>query len=88
MFPIGLIKETLIFFSKDILLFLICLEQHWSLLATFSPDQVSNAVNSVTFPGSNCIPVILYLDSLNFHNGFELSENKQLFLNYEWSKKG
>jgi hypothetical protein len=80
-------RRSIDIFSKSILLFPICLEQHWSLLAALFPGQVSNQVNSFASPGSTCIPVMLHLDSLNIHDGNKFSEDIKLFLNYEWSKK-
>jgi hypothetical protein len=80
-------RRSIDLFSKAILLFPICLEQHWSLLAALLPGQVSNQVNSFASPGSSCIPVMLHLDSLNFHDGNKLSNDIRLFLDYEWSKK-
>ncbi|MFN9981679.1 MAG: hypothetical protein ACK53Y_17265, partial [bacterium] len=49
--------------------------------------QVSNDVNVDASHGSNYLPMMLHLHSLNCHNWIVMCQNIQLFFNYEWSEK-
>ncbi len=71
-------------FSKNMLLFPICLDNHWSLIACIYPGRVNNYVPTLdNTPGG----MIIHLDSMNYHNGFQISQNLRCFFNFQWSKK-
>ena len=65
-------------FSKQIIMFPINLDQHWSLMVACYPGAVTD---------TDCAPIMLHLDSLRLHNGRIISEKLRSFFNWEWSKK-
>jgi Ulp1 family protease len=71
-------------FSKNILLFPICLDNHWSLIASLHPGRVSNDVHTLDNTSGG---MMIHLDSLNFHNGFQICQNLPCFFNFQLSKK-
>jgi hypothetical protein len=72
-------------FSKDVLVFPINGDNHWSLLVLYYPGLVRLSVDSGST--DNCAPIIIHLDSLKYHNGYHIAKNIRTFLNWEWSKK-
>jgi len=71
-------------FSKNILLFPICLDNHWSLIASLYPGPVSNDVHTLDNTSGG---MMIHLDSLNYHNGFQICQILRCFFNFQWSKK-
>jgi len=65
-------------FSKQIIMFPINLDQHWSLMVACYPGAVTD---------TDCAPIMLHLDSLRLHNGRIIAEKLRSFFNWEWSKK-
>ena len=65
-------------FSKQIIMFPINLDKHWSLMVACYPGAVSD---------TDCAPIMLHLDSLRLHNGRIIAEKLRSFFNWEWSKK-
>jgi Ulp1 family protease len=74
-------------FSQDILVFPINGDNHWSLLVLYYPGLVRLSVDAGSTGADDCAPIMMHLDSLNYHNGYHIAKNIRTFLNCEWSKK-
>ncbi len=72
-------------FSKDVLVFPINGENHWSLMVLYYPGLVRLPVDEGST--DNRTPIMMHLDSLKYHNGYHTAKNIRTFLNWEWSKK-
>jgi Ulp1 family protease len=74
-------------FLKQIIMFPINLDKHWSLMVAYYPGSVSNCCAAKSLNDTDCAPIMLHLDSLLLHNGRIISEKLRMFLSWEWSKK-
>jgi Ulp1 family protease len=72
-------------FSKDVLVFPINGENHWSLMVLYYPGLVRQRVDEGST--DNRTHIMMHLDSLKNHNGYHIAKNIWTFLNWEWSKK-
>jgi len=82
--------------SKQIILFPIEQNKHWSLVVayypglvgnTYYPGLVGNTWKSISPHPRNVKPVMVHLDSLGCHDGEQLCDNLRVFFNFVWSQK-
>jgi len=71
-------------FDKSIIYFPIALDKHWSLCVAFSPAKVVDLDSSSTSYGTNEVPVIIHLDSLQLHQSAMIAKNIRMFFSYVW----
>jgi Ulp1 family protease len=67
------------FFSKDVLVFPINGENHWSLMVLYYPGLVWLHVDEGST--DNRTLIMMHLDSLKYHNGYHIAKNIRTFLN-------
>jgi Ulp1 family protease len=72
-------RNNLNIFDKSIIYFPIALDNHWSLCVAFSPAKVVGLDSSGTSYGTNEVPVIIHLDSLQLHQSAVIAENIGMF---------
>jgi hypothetical protein len=73
--------------SKQIILFPIEQNKHWSLVVAYYPGLVRNTTKSISPHPRNVKPVMVHLDSLGCHDGEQLCDNLRVFFNFVWSQK-
>jgi hypothetical protein len=65
--------------SKQIILFPIEQNKHWSLVVAYYPGLVGNTTKSISPHPRNVKPVMVHLDSLGCHDGEQLCDNLPVF---------
>jgi Ulp1 family protease len=80
-------QRKLDIFSKQIIVFPINGDSHWSLLVAYYPGLVRQSGGTESTGVADRVPIILHLDSLQYHNGYKIGNNIRNFFNYEWSNK-